>query len=356
MFLISMLPGIVGDTETNEQTLKARKFIETRDIIPVYTSNGLENVPAARDNTRAPGGGDKSPRVTITNPQNGATVSGIVLITVKVNDKEDDPDPIPIIKIDGVQVAQAFSYEWDTGPEENGEHAITAIATDSAGNTGSDGITVTKGGGGEGPVDKYALVIGISDYPGWINDLQYCDDDARDWKRFLSREGYQVKILLDWKATASNIEAEIDKLLANEDGNDYVVLTYAGHGASAYGSSIISYDEYYMNSGWFKSKFANADSQHIYFTFDACEIGGMQTLIETGRVGAFASNSQSAYDGDSWMRNGVFTYYQMDGWDIYDNFEEDGYYAEDNMEAWAAAKGWPADPFVKDSYAGPMMP
>jgi hypothetical protein len=356
MFIISMLPGIVGDAETNEQTLKARKFIETRDMIPVYTEHGLENVPAIRGNARAPGGGDKSPRVTITNPQNGATVSGIVSITVKVNDREDDPDPTPIIKIDGVQVAQAFSYEWDTGPEANGEHTITATATDSAGNTGSDSNTVTKGGGGEDPVDKYALVIGISDYPGWINDLQYCDDDARDWKSFLAGEGYQVKVLIDRKATASNIEAEIDKLLANEDGNDYIVLTYSGHGSSAYGSSIISYDEWYMSSGWFDSKFSNADSQHIFFTFDACEIGGMQSLIESGRVGAFASNQKSAYDGDSWMRNGVFTYYQMEGWNVYDNFEEDGDYAVNNMESWAANKGYNVDPFTKDMYDGPMMP
>ena len=187
MFIISSLPIIVGDTEANEYTFKARKYTETREIIPVYTENGLENVPNPRGNPRAPGGGDKKPRVTITNPRNGATVSGIVNITVKVNDREDDPDPTPIIYIDGVEIIQAFSYEWDTSSEENGDYIISAIATDSADNIGSDTITVTIGtGGGEGSVDKYALIIGISDYPGRINDLQYCDDDARDWKNFLA--------------------------------------------------------------------------------------------------------------------------------------------------------------------------
>lgn len=356
MFIISMLSGITNEEEKKEYEQKARKFIETRDIVPVYTDEGLENLPAAKGGARAPGGGDKTPRVTITNPTNGATVSGIVTITVKVNDKEDDPDPTPTIYIDGVEKVTAFSYEWDTGPEADGEHTITATATDSAGNTGSDTATVTKGGGGGNPVEKYALVIGISDYEGWAYDLEYCDDDARDWKNFLTSQGYQVKTLIDRKAAASEIDVEIDNLLALEDGNDHVVLTYSGHGASNYGSSIISYDLYYMSSGWFKSKFDNADSQHIYFTFDCCEIGGMQTLIENGRVGAFASNQHYSYDGDSWMRNGAFTYYQMEGWDIYDNFEEDGYYAESNMESWAAAKGWDADPFVKDMYSGPMMP
>ncbi len=30
------------------------------------------------------------------------------------------------------------------------------------------------------PINAYAIIIGISDYPGSINDLSYCDDDARD--------------------------------------------------------------------------------------------------------------------------------------------------------------------------------
>jgi hypothetical protein len=356
MFIFSMLSGIGNEQEKEELELKARKFIETRDIIPVYTENGIEYLTAAKGSPRAPGGGDKIPRVTITNPANGATVSGIVTITVKVNDREDDPDPTPTIFIDGVEKVTAFSYDWDTGPESDGEHIITATAIDSGGNTGSDTVTVTKGGGGETPVEKYALVIGISDYEGFGYDLQYCDDDARDWKSFLAGQGYQVKTLLDRKATASAIDAAIDNLLADEDGNDYVVLTYSGHGASNYGSSIISHDLYYMSSSFFDSKFDNADSQHIYFTFDACEIGGMQTLVETDRVGVFASNNQLSYDGETWMRNGVFTYYQMEGWGIYDNFEEDGDYAVDYMEGWASQYGINVDPFVKDMYSGPMSP
>ena len=357
LFIIGMLSGVAIEQENEEFKLKSRKFIETRDIIPVYTEDGLEHLPAAKGSPRAPRGVDKKPRLTITNPSNGETVSGIVTITVTVTDKEDDPDPTPTIFIDGVEKVTAFSYDWDTDPESEGEHVITATATDSAGNTGSDTITVIKGSGGGGdPVEKYALVIGISDYQGFQYDLQYCDDDARDWKNYLASQGYQVKILLDRKATASKIDAEIDNLLANEDANDYVVFTYSGHGASNYGSSIISHDLYYMSSSFFKSKFDNADSQHIYFTFDACEIGGMQTLVETNRVGAFASNNQYSYDGEGWMRNGVFTYYQMEGWNAYDNFEDDGYYAVNNMENWAAQYGINVDPFVKDMYSGPMTP
>jgi hypothetical protein len=208
-----------------------------------------------------------------------------------------------------------------------------------------------------GDVDKYALVIGISDYEGTANDLNYCDDDAQDWKNFLQSEGYTVTMLTDNQATADNIEAKIIQLLADEDGDDYVVLTYSGHGYdyTGYGSCIISHDLYYITHGFFESYFDTADSQHIYFAFDACEIGGFQGLIDSNRVGAFASNRRLSYDGDSSMQNGVFTYYQMEGWDIYDNFEENAAYAVQNMKDWAP-RFIKVDPFYVDQFTGPMTP
>jgi hypothetical protein len=361
MFIISMLPGLIGGAKTDEYEFKSRKFIENRDKAPFYTAQGLEIEDfAAKGKPGGGGGRNKPPSVTITNPLNGVTVSGIVTITAMVNDKEDNPDPTPIIKIDGIQVAEAFSYEWDTGPEVNGDHTITASATDSGGKTGSDSITVTKGDGGYGTVDKYALVIGISDYEGSANDLQYCDDDAMDWKAFLQGEGYSVSILTNGQATANDIDAAVDALLADEDGNDYVVLTYSGHGAKyqGYGSCIISHDLYYMTHGWLEAKFDNSDSPHIYFAFDACEIGNFRGLIDNNKVGAFASNRKLSYDGDLSMKNGVFTYYQMDGWDNqnFDNFEDDGAYAVQQMKNWASSKPIRVDPFVEDSYPGDMIP
>ena len=104
-------------------------------------------------------GKDKAPSVTITSPDDGATDSGVVTITV--SDKEDDPDPTPLIYIDGVYAATGNSYGWDTTGVSDDSHTITVEATDSAGNTGSDSITVivnNGGGGGDGLVRKWACV------------------------------------------------------------------------------------------------------------------------------------------------------------------------------------------------------
>lgn len=431
MFVISMLPGISGENETVEYSIKAKRFIETRDVIPIYTQHGLKNIPmgkgkpgvyvtitnpedgdtvggsvtitidsndnptikiddsvvgtglsyewittgyadgshtieaSAKGHTHAitvtvnnGGGGNTPPVVTITSPADGSTVSDTVSITVDVNDFEGESLTSDIY-IDGSFVASSNSYSWDTTGYLDGSHTIYAEATDSGGLTGSDSITVTvnNNGGGYGEVNKYALVIGIADYRGVVYDLNYCDDDAMEWKNFLEGKGYTVFTLIDKQAKADTIAAEINNLLALEDGNDHVVLTYSGHGGkvSGYGSCIISHDLYYMDHSWFESKFAGADSPHIYFTFDACEIGDFQGLVTSNRVGAFASDNEYSWE-TSEFQNGVFTYYEMEGWGIYESFEQDGNYADGKTTDWVQNHGYPADPFVKDNYDGDMNP
>ena len=57
MFVISMLSGITVE-EKEEFELKARKYIETRDKVPVYTEYGIDTLPVEKGKpTKGPGGG-----------------------------------------------------------------------------------------------------------------------------------------------------------------------------------------------------------------------------------------------------------------------------------------------------------
>jgi hypothetical protein len=76
---------------------------------------------------------------TITNPADGSTVSGSVLITV-------DASKIPKIFIDGVKVASASSFSWDTTGYADGTYTISASCPGAA-----DTITVTVDNGGPPP-------------------------------------------------------------------------------------------------------------------------------------------------------------------------------------------------------------
>lgn len=200
---------------------------------------------------------------------------------------------------------------------------------------------------------KYALVIGISNYSGTANDLQYCDDDAIDWKARLVKEGYTVTSLIDLAATKTAIQNALATLASKAIAGNEITFIYSGHGSSG---NIISTDLYYISSSYFKTTFSAAASTKMFFSFDACQIGAMATsLTKTGRIIAVASNTTIySYDGDATMKNGVFTYYQMKGFDSmgYTYVENDCSYACTQMKSWASSNGVSVAPSYKDSYTG----
>jgi len=202
---------------------------------------------------------------------------------------------------------------------------------------------------------KYALVIGISNYAGTANDLNYCDDDATDWEAYLKGKGYTVTKLLDLSATKTAIESAVNTLASRSIAGSEIFFVYSGHGSKG---NMITTDMYYLSYTWLKSKFSTAKSTKMGFTFDACQIGAFKTaLAATGRVVAVASGTSTySYDGDSTMKNGVFTYYQMVGWGSYNYFEGDNSYACTQMIAWGKAHGVKCTPSFDDKYTGNLLP
>ena len=81
------------------------------------------------------------PSVSITNPSNGATVSGTVSISFTASDENGIASRA--IKVDGVTKSTGTSYSWDTTTYSNGVHTIRCEATDPSSNTGFDEISVT---------------------------------------------------------------------------------------------------------------------------------------------------------------------------------------------------------------------
>jgi uncharacterized caspase-like protein len=80
-------------------------------------------------------------------------------------------------------------------------------------------------------MNRYALCIGINDYPGNGNDLAGCVNDAHDWAAALKRRGFKVKTLLNRAATGRRMRDEIAALLGRARAKDLVVVQYSGHGS-----------------------------------------------------------------------------------------------------------------------------
>jgi hypothetical protein len=77
---------------------------------------------------------------------------------------------------------------------------------------------------------RYALCIGINDYPGTGSDLAGCVNDANDWAEELTKREFGVEMMLDAQATGEAMRAGMRRLLQNAVSGDLVVITYSGHG------------------------------------------------------------------------------------------------------------------------------
>jgi len=214
----------------------------------------------------------------------------------------------------------------------------------------------TSGDPNPNPPHKYAYIVGISNYEGTANDLQYCDDDAQAMKSWLQGEGFTCRVNLDLTATADNIVAGLQWLIDNADPGDEVAFCYSGHGMrSSDGSAIISADLYYITHGYVMSYFNAVDCTKKLATLDACVIGDFHKDVESGTFMATASTRKYSYDAPD-LHHGAWTYYWLDGVeDVGFVYAEDtAPYAEDGMKAWAAQYRLRVDPKHTDSYTGEM--
>jgi len=126
---------------------------------------GLVDAKAAVD---AVGSVDQLPTIAITNPQEGSTVSGSVLITA---DASDDNGVISVeFKVDGVlrslDNTSPYEWTWDTTTEEEGAHVIAVTATDTASQTKNDEVNVTVDNVNDSPVADAGADQTVTDSDG----------------------------------------------------------------------------------------------------------------------------------------------------------------------------------------------
>jgi hypothetical protein len=145
----------------------------------------------------------------------------LVLITPAVLAKPDMDKPLPATD---VELVKKITVHGKPGGGGGGKPATPAA-------TGTVGANCTG--------TKYAIVVGISDYPGTLNDLQYCDDDARDmYDALTTLYGYSnstgnIHLLLDMNASFTAIWDAINVTKSQAVAGDEVVFFFSGHGTKS---------------------------------------------------------------------------------------------------------------------------
>ncbi len=182
--------------------------------------------------------------------------------------------------------------------------------------------------------NKYAIVIGIADYPGTSNDLVYTDNDAKEMASALTTVyGFNPANIYSFideegqgavNATQEKIIFAIQEISSIARPGDEIVFFFSGHGGKgraldgdkeAIDESIIIHDGnalVYLWDGELKSLFSGFATSRIVFIFDSCLAGGMTDLAASGRIINMATTETgTAYESDAWQ-NGQFTYYFVD--------------------------------------------
>jgi len=221
-------------------------------------------------------------------------------------------------------------------------------AKDNLGN--EDTNTVEKSGkptGTQTPTQKYALIVGISDYKS-ISDLSYCDEDANDWYYYLTNsktsstpsEGdftyafgetfdhiwvYGDKTSsyakYDGVATEYNVKQALRSIVENATSSDLILFASSGHGSSSGGKSYLCMwdsgaGENGENGNLYDDELSailkNAAAARIFVFIDHCNSGHfcneLSTMPNAANVFVATTCTINGYGyDDSGSKNGAFT-------------------------------------------------
>ena len=149
-------------------------------------------------------------------------------------------------------------------------------------------------------LDCRALIVGINDYQGTVNDLPSCVNDARAVDE-LVRGAYKfasTKVLLDADATIANVATELERLFSKAAADTRLLFYYSGHGSTERKGSTLEeclslYDGSYFDDGLVQLA-AAAPPGIFTAVFDSCFSGGMDKQLLKRRYVPKATSSVPA--------------------------------------------------------------
>ncbi len=190
-----------------------------------------------------------------------------------------------------------------------------------------------------GPVEKYAVIVGISVYIGG-DDLSYCDDDANDWYNHLTGtemdfddvwvygDEYSNYSQWDGKATEYNVKQALTNMVNSADGNDIIVFTTSGHGGgNGLGSSFLDMSDSFTSGEngedgklydtELRAILDDAVANRIFVFIDHCFAGGFGPDLVNMPNGAdvycttTCTENGYGYDEPDY-ENGAWTYFFLE--------------------------------------------
>jgi uncharacterized caspase-like protein len=179
---------------------------------------------------------------------------------------------------------------------------------------------------------KYAVIVGCSDYQTDGMDLRYSDDDAYRMFAYLkSVEGGSlpddhISVLVDEAATKANILNTMNEVFARADEDDLLIFYFSGHGSEDAFCPIDLSNQYssLLQHSEIKAVFRKYPARYKICLADACFSGSIyqgrpdnsssaSSSTETSVVIMMSSRQSETSQENPKIRQGAFTYYLLKG-------------------------------------------
>ncbi|MDQ1674836.1 MAG: hypothetical protein QOC98_3398 [Frankiaceae bacterium] len=221
----------------------------------------------------------------------------------------------------------------DTVLAEDGDYVITATSY-RANETGDYRLTVAPSPGHPrqigvpGGARVIALLVGVSEYGGRINDLPNTDDDARQLYDSLRTAGLlhpASVVLTNAEATTKNVREAFARAAAAAGPNDTFLFFFSGHGdqvdvpvsaAELDGrSETIELRDAAMSDAELAPLFASVHGRVSIVALDSCFSGGFRNLISRPNVmGLFSSEEDlTSLVASQFKAGGFLAYFLREG-------------------------------------------
>jgi hypothetical protein len=256
-----------------------------------------------------------TPRSAVSIRLESSDFDSYLIVRTPSGSQEDNDDLVSGNLNSGIDipVAEPGTYQVSVTsyrPGETGRYTLTVsegpsvvgAPVDPRPNTPNQPNTPAAPNGG-GRV--WGLFAGITDYPGGVNDLPECANDARKLAEALRQGGNmpadQEFLFVDGQATTANLRQAMQAIAQRIRPDDVFVFFYSGHGGQTERSTdtreldardeyLVLYDGELMDDEM--GRLLDAMRSRISLVaIDACFAGGFSKdlITRAGRVGMFSS-------------------------------------------------------------------
>ncbi len=208
----------------------------------------------------------------------------------------------------------------------------------------------------------HGVCVGINDYPGTMNDLQWCVADANEMRyALINEQGWSssaIALLLNGTASETNIMNAIQAMPRSTGYTD--LFHFSGHGDSQeLGGSdgLIPANSLSarITQSELESWFGGSYDQYSSF-LDACGSGIFPRDLSNGVISSACEADEYA-DESSGLENGVFSFYLIEGLTD-DAADPSGIVSAEELHAYAAPRttnyNSSQHPQLGDNYSGSL--